>query len=167
MKCPTCGDEHDLLEPSFRRPDAVVGLPRDERAQRVKETDDLCAIWAGSDDEPHLYFVRCVLPVRLLDAEGDTAWGLWVQVAETDFHRIAGAWSDPDQASLPPMDAWIANQVPNYPDTIGLPVTLRLTGPTTRPQLTLDPGSTHPFATECLRGVCVHRVMDWLAPFMK
>ena len=141
MKCATCGAEHDLLEPTFLRPDAVVDLPSEERAERVNETDDLCAIWARSDAEPHRYFVRCVLKVRLLDAPGDTGWGLWVEVMGGDFDRIVETWSDPDQASVPPMDAWVANQVPDYPDTIGLPVTLHLTGPTTRPQLTLDPGS--------------------------
>jgi hypothetical protein len=165
MKCATCGEEHDLLEPSFRRPEAVVSLSTEERAERVKENDDLCAIWAASESERHRYFVRCLLKVRLLDAEDDTAWGLWAEVEEADFHRILGRWSDPDVAAMPPIEAALANRVPNYPDTIGLPVMLRLTGPTTRPELTFEPSSIHPFALECGEGVCTHRVMEWLAGF--
>src|SRR5688572_19467293 len=121
MKCATCGEEHDLLDPSFRRPDAVVSLRTDERAVRVKESDDLCAIWAASDGEQHQYFVRCVLKVRLLDAEGETAWGLWAEVAQEDFHRIVEKWSDPEQDRVPPIQAAVANRVPHYPDTVGLP----------------------------------------------
>jgi len=162
MKCATCGEEHDLLEPTFRRPDAVVSLPAGERAARVKEGDDLCAIWAKADGEAHRYFVRCRLPVGLLDADGETAWGIWAEVGEADFRRIVDMWSDPNQASQPPMEAVLANRVVGYPETVGLPAKLRLTGPTTRPQLTFDRSSVHPFATECEHGVSSHRVMEWL-----
>lgn len=165
MRCSTCGEEHDLLEPTFRRPEAVINLPAEERAARVKESDDLCAIWGKADGERHRYFVRCVLKVDLLDAEGATAWGIWAEVAEVDFRLIVEKWSDPDQASLPPVEAVLANRVRDYPETIGLPAKLRLTGPTTRPQLTFGRSSVHPFATECENGVCVHRVMEWLQDF--
>ena len=162
MKCATCGEDHDLLDPTFRRPEAVVSLPKAERAARVKESDDLCALWAASEAESHRYFVRCVLKVALLDAEGEAAWGLWAEVGEADFRLIVEKWSDPQQAELPPMAALLANRIPAYPETLGLPATLRLTGPTTRPDLTLSGSSIHPFAMECQNGVCTHRVMEWL-----
>jgi hypothetical protein len=163
MKCASCGEEHELLEPTFRRPDAVVSLASEERAARVKEGDDLCVLRAASIGAEHRGFVRCVLPVSLLDAEESTRWGLWAEVARADFHRIVETWSDPGQSELPAMEATIANRVPGYPETLGLPVTLRLTGPTTRPSLAFGADSIHPFALECRRGVCVHRVMEWLA----
>jgi hypothetical protein len=162
MKCSTCGEEHELLQPTFHRPDAVVALPAVERAARVKEGNDLCAIWAQATGEQHRYFVRCVLKVDLLDADQKTAWGIWAEVAEPDFRCIVDKWSDPDQASLPPVDAVLANSVRDYPETVGLPVQLRLTGPTTRPELTFGRSSVHPFATECENGVSTHRVMEWL-----
>ena len=64
MRCATCGEAHALLDPAFRRPDAVALMPPDERAERVKEDDDLCAIWATEKGKRHWYYVRCVLPVR-------------------------------------------------------------------------------------------------------
>jgi hypothetical protein len=141
----------------------VVNLSSEERAARVKEGDDLCAIWSQSDDERHRYFVRAVLKVPLLDANDGTGWGLWVEVAESDFQTIVATWSDPQQGKIPLIAAVIANRVPGYPETMGLPLTLRLTGPTTRPQLAFADTSDHPFATECRRGVSCHRVMEWLA----
>jgi hypothetical protein len=162
MKCATCGEEHEILDPTFRRPDAVVRLPSAERTKRVKESDDLCTIWASSDAERHRYFVRCVLKVALLDAEGKAAWGLWAEVAEADFRSIVEKWSDPQQASLPAIEALLANRIPDYPDTVGLPATLRMTGPTTRPELVFDRLPTHPFAVECTEGVSTHRLMEWL-----
>jgi hypothetical protein len=66
MKCATCGDDHDLLEPTFPRPVAVVALSSAERSQRVKEGDDLCVIRARSEGEPHRCFVRCLTEVRTM-----------------------------------------------------------------------------------------------------
>lgn len=162
MKCSTCDGEHDLLDPAFRRPDVVANMADGEREARVKESSDLCAIWGRDPDEPHRYFVRSLLWVGLLDADDQTAWGLWVEIGEDDFHRVVERWSDADQAEEPPIRAVIANHIPNYPETIGLPATLRLTGADSRPAVTLDADSIHPFAVECRSGVCIHRVLDWL-----
>ena len=98
----------------------------------------------------------------VLDAAGHTAWGIWAEVAESDFHQIVEKWSDPQQGELPPMEARLANGIPRYPETVGLPAMLQLTGPTTRPELTFDGSSIHPFVVECRHGVCTHRVMEWL-----
>jgi hypothetical protein len=163
MKCSTCDEDHEVLEPSFRRPDPVVGMPEGERGSRVKESDDLCAIWARAEGDHHRYFVRGILPIRLLDSPEGSAWGLWVEVAEPDFHVVVEKWSDPQQADLPAMQASLANTVPGYPDMIGLPANVRLTGPNTRPEIAFDALSIHPFVVECRNGVCVHRVAEWLA----
>jgi hypothetical protein len=95
MKCPTCGEEHKLLDPIFRRPDAVVTLSEAERKSRVKENDDLCVIRAQDAEPADRYFVRCLLPVRLLDATSGINWGIWAEVAEADFRRIWGSGTIP------------------------------------------------------------------------
>ncbi len=94
-----------------------MSLTPSERSARVKESDDLCAIWGRAEGEDHRYFVRCVLKVPLLDAPDETGWGIWADVGEVDFRRIVDTWSDPDQVSLPPMEAVLANRVPDYPET--------------------------------------------------
>ena len=161
MKCSTCGEEHELLEPFFSRPDVIFAMSAEQKKGRVLETDDICAL-RGEGGGADRFFVRGRLPVQLLDAPGTSGWGLWAEVSEEDSVVIYNAWDDPEQNRIPPMQARIANRIPGYPDTIDLPVLLRLTGPTSRPELSLTPDSLHPFARECLAGVCIHRVKDWL-----
>src|SRR5262245_51704360 len=161
MKCPTCGDEHELLDPIFVRPDVILAMSVAEKKGRVFETDDICAL-RGEAGGPDRFFVRCTLAVRLLDAPGVSRWGLWVEVSGEDSVIIRDAWDDPSQDKLPPMQARLSNRVQGYPDTIDLPVSLRLTGPSTRPELSLPADSLHPFVQECARGVCTHRVKEWL-----
>jgi hypothetical protein len=160
LRCPDCGEDHGDLEPAFRRPDVIAALSATERRDHAKESDDLCAL---RGDDGVRFFVRCVLRVRLVDVEDDTHWGLWAEIDGDDFQRILELWSDPVQATEPPKPGRIANRVRGYADTIGLPVLVRLTGPTSRPLLELPADSAHPFAVECLAGVKAHRVAEWLA----
>jgi hypothetical protein len=160
MRCDACGAEHELLDPAFGRPDAVVLLPREERARRATESDDLCSLGGAAATR---WFVRCVLPVRLLDHESTLHWGAWAEVAEPDYRRILALWTDEGQAAAPPFAARLANRVPGLPDTLGLPVSLQLTGVTTRPALAFHGDVDHAFARECRGGVTVHRALEWLA----
>jgi hypothetical protein len=163
VRCQSCGGEHDLmdLEPSFHRPEQVVTLSADVRASRVTEDDDLCRI-APAAAESYRYFVRCVLPVQLLDIGRSFNWGLWAEVEQPAFRRVVDLWQDPQQAAEPPMKAILASQVPCSPDTMGLPALLRLTGPATRPALSFDRAVSHPFVAECASGVLSHRLAEWL-----
>jgi len=161
MKCSTCDGEHELLDPSFSRPDVIFAMTPEQKMNRVLENKDICAL-RGEGSAPDRVFVRCTLPVQLLDVPGTCCWGLWAEVSVDDSVVIWNAWNDPEQDKIPSMQARIANRIPGYPDTIDLPVLLRLTGPTTRPELSLTADSLHPFARECLAGVCIHRVKDWL-----
>jgi len=138
-------------------------MPGAHRERRAQEGDDLCWIAPGDGDEMARFFLRVVLPVRLTDRDHFTQWGLWVEVLEGDARRVWELWEAPDQAQAPPFDGFIANQVSGYPDTIGLPVRVKLTGPTTRPRAWFENSVQHPFAAECRAGVATHRVVDWLA----
>jgi hypothetical protein len=160
MRC-ACGDHHELLDPVFVRPDAIVTLPPDERARRARESDDLCAL--RGDDGFVRCFVRCLLPVALIDAPGTIAWGVWAEVDKDVLAIIRDRWSDPEQARQPPLEARLANRIPGAPDTIGLPLALQLTGPASRPRVTFRGESVHPFIRECRDGVTVHRAHEWLS----
>ncbi len=54
MKCTTCGAEHDLLDPSFSRPDVIFTMSADDKRGRVFENNDLCALRGegGAADRP-------------------------------------------------------------------------------------------------------------------
>jgi hypothetical protein len=159
MRCPTCKKSHSIGEPAFRRPDVIAALPIAGRFDLATESDDLCVL--RGLDEPHRYFVRGLVFVRLTDVDDDICWGLWAEVAENSFRRIRGLWDDPRQHLEPPLPAVLANRVPGYPDTLGLAVLIQLTSPTSRPQFLFAADSEHPFARECLAGVTMHRASQW------
>lgn len=163
MKCPKCGERHDLLEPVFKRPDAIAAIPAKLRPGNVMESDDLCALRAQDATQTDRYFVRCTLAVPLVDHDGEaTHWGVWAEISGQDSKVIYDRWDDPAQAEQPAMDATLANNIPGYPATIGLALQLRMAGPTTRPKLVFAADQSHPFAVECRAGVTVDRVKDWL-----
>src|SRR5690349_9009031 len=100
--CAVCGKVHPLeqIELSYQRPDEIWSLPKGERGKRTKESDDLCALWDKSGDD-HRYFVRSVLPLRIEGSERPYRIGIWVELAEKDFHRVVELWSDPEQHREP------------------------------------------------------------------
>lgn len=106
-------------------------------------------------------------PLELLDGDEErrTGWGLWAEISAADARVTLDRWSDPDQAAQPPFSGALANSVSVFPETIGLPLIVQLTGPTTRPALAFPASCDHPFAVECRRGVTVHRVHEWLSRF--
>lgn len=164
LRCSICGSEHpiEVIEPAFGRPDAYVTLTNEERASYAQADDDLCRI----DDPtggPSRWFVRAVLPVALTESDEATHWGLWTEVDEAVFQRILELWNKPDQISEPPLPAVLANHIPTYPETIGLPCALQLTGPTTRAEIVLPDDVEHPLVAEYQTGVTAHRAIEWVA----
>lgn len=162
MKCSQCNEEHQLLQPAFLRPTAVVGMPRDDRALRVKESDDFCIIRPWMEERTERFFIRCVMPVTVRDLAEGTAWGLWAELEQGDFETTLLHWRDPDQAKVPPFNGRLANTIRHYPETLGLPVSVQLTGLKTRPALQFDASVGHPLAAEVRAGVTIHRVDEWL-----
>jgi hypothetical protein len=155
--CAFCGREHDVddMDFAFRRPDPLLAVPEAEREARCSWDVDLAKV-----DET--FYVRCVLYLPR-QGGGDFGLGLWVRVSPEDFGRYLSVYEHPDQANEPPFRGVVANQVATYPPTIGLPVTVRLTGATTRPVLVCD-ASTHPLAVEQREGVSNERITALLAP---
>jgi hypothetical protein len=157
--CGICGEEHAVLDPSFRRPEAFVRLDAAVRELHAKATDDLCSIHLPDADSQ--WFVRGVLPVEVVDRSEDLWWGVWAEVSEPVFRRILEVWSDPAQDQEPPFDGKLANVIPSYPDTLGLPLIVQLTGARSRPRLQFGSASGHPFVLECQAGINAHRASDW------
>jgi hypothetical protein len=156
MRCSQCSQEHpvEVMELTFRRPDAVVALPAEERARDVRESDDVCHTRGGR------FFVRGVLPLPVAGRDEPYRIGLWVEVDEAAYGRVHERWNDPDQADEPAMPARVANAIPTLPDTLGLDAALRLTGPRSRPDIFVaDP--SHPLALEQAHGITGHRAFEY------
>ena len=168
-RCPTCGEEHDLseFEPTYRRPDAYLEVPEDERAFRTIAGKDDCRV-RDADDTNRRFFLRVMLPVPVRGTVAPCNWGVWVEVTESSFARTHELWDAPEAAQLlePTFAASLANTLLGYTGTVGLPGRVQLTGPTTTPRFTLDSDLVHPLALEQRNGVFPERVVEWLAAHM-
>jgi hypothetical protein len=162
VHCPTCGGRHDLahLEPSFSRPDAFIQIPSERRTGRAPDNDEGC-ILVSEDGKTLTYYVRTVLRIPVHGELNPIGWGVWAEVDHGSYMTIVTHVDDPDQAALGPFPGTLANRLPHYPDTLGLPGSIRLTGPVTRPEFSLAPGSEHPFAREATVGVVPERALEW------
>ena len=165
-KCATCDQEHSLetIEPAFRRPDDYVKLSPEEQEGRAKASDDLCRI-----DDPHggmpRYFVRSTMSFRVADREKPFRWGVWAEISEADFRDVLDLWSDPDQSAHVPIDATLANQIPNYELTLGMPCKLHLVDERTRPDLRPLPAATGRFASQYRNGISEETALSWVHAF--
>ena len=154
--CSVCGKAHAAsnIELIFRRPDIIAALSIDERASRVRESEDLAIL-----DETR-YFIRCLLPLAVAGRDDPYCFGIWAEVPQSTFERIRSLWRDADQASEPAFDCRLANEIPSLPPTVGVVAKLSLSGPTTRPDIHIVE-CDHPLFDEQSRGITEHRVSEY------
>jgi hypothetical protein len=146
------------MELTFRRPDDVAKLSVDERARLVRENDDLCII------DGKRFFVRSLLPLPVESREVPYCIGIWGEVTQAAFKQIYDLWDSNEQVHEPPFAAEIANEIPTVGGSLGLRAKLRLTGPTTRPDVFIEP-SQHRLYVEQARGIDEHRASEYSALF--
>ena len=153
--CARCGQLHQELEPAFRRPDALLAVPAEEREARVRESDDLCSV----DDEA--FFIRCVAPVPVAGREEPFHWGFWVRVARPNFDDYFDHFEEGAAPDHPGFPGSVANQTSILPPTLGLPVHVVPGRGNARPRLMLlDPA--HPLTLDQERGVSEEVVAAWV-----
>lgn len=163
VTCPRCGGVHDLseMEPSYRRPDAFLAVPADERALRTLDGEDACAVRSADGSERH-FFLRVLLPVPVHGEPKPCCWGVWVEVSPASYWRVDEVWNDTEQAKEPPFSGHLANALKTYDGTLGLPGSVQLTGPTGIPMFTLAEDLYHPLALDQRNGAWPERVIEWL-----
>ncbi|QBF26995.1 DUF2199 domain-containing protein [Pseudomonas tructae] len=158
--CSQCGADHahDPGELAFRRPDALFALSPEEREHNARHNNDWCVI-AGER-----YFLRALLPLAMAEQNDNYCIGIWVELQPSDFERVCELWRDEHQADEPPFAVRLANSIPTLPQTLGLEGQLQLSGPTSRPSVTLST-SSHPLAVEQVNGISLHRAHEYSVVF--
>lgn len=144
--CSACGKSHEGLPTDYgwTLPDEVWAIPAAERRDKAKFDADLCEFGQR-------FFMRCILRLPFTWRPKYYGWGVWVEVSESDFFRYIELYSE-DGTSEPPIPGRIANAVPGYPPTLGLPVLVQFQSSTSRPTVTpLDRG--HPLTVDHLDGI--------------
>lgn len=125
----------------WKLPDDVWAIPEPERSENAKFSKDLCQLGGR-------FFIRCLLQLPFKEQPDYYGWGIWVEVAAPDFHRYVELY-DKDGGSEQPVPGTIANAMPGYLPTVGLPVRVQFQGSTSRPVVTVQ-GSHHLVAEQSL-----------------
>lgn len=154
--CAICGQSHEGLptDTAFTLPDSVWALPADERADRAQWNSDVCKM----DEE---FFIRCLLEIPFTDQSGYYGWGAWVQVDRAEFERYVESY-DRDGTNELPIAGTLANELPTYVNTLGMPVFVQLRASTDRPAIRLPDGSGHPLALDAKKGMSYARFHEVL-----
>lgn len=145
--CPSCGDTHEGLptDHGWKLPDVVWGIPESERAKLAKFNSDLCQFG-------NRFFIRCLLKLQFNEQPDYYGWGVWIEVQEQDFYRYVELY-DKDGSGEPPVSGTIANSMPGYPDTLGVPVMVQFQNSTSRPAVLVPTHIGHPLALEQVAGI--------------
>jgi hypothetical protein len=155
--CAVCGQSHAgaPTDTAYTLPDAVWALPTGEREDKAKWTTDLCNM--GGD-----YFIRCLLEIPFLNQPGYYGWGAWAKVEEQDFRKYLEFY-DKDGSHEPPIPGALANELPTYDTTIGVPVLLRFRTSDQRPGIEFAAGADHLLAREAKSGMSSARFHEVLS----
>jgi hypothetical protein len=145
--CSTCGETHDGLptDHGWKLPDDVWAIPEQERSNQAKFNSDLCQFGTR-------FFLRCLLKVPFNEQPEYYGWGIWVEVIEPDFYRYIELY-DKDGSNEPPIPGSVANAMPAYSSTLGLPVAVQFQDSTSRPTVHVSATSNHPLAREQSVGI--------------
>jgi hypothetical protein len=159
VRCTTWGRTHPISESelSFKLPDIVFGLSEEDRNSRCRIGPDIVSL----DDER--FFIRGLLPLAVPGRERTYNVGVWGEVSAETFERIYELWNASEQHQEPRMPGTLANKLPFHPDTLGLAVSVQLTGPKSRPQFSVQ-AAEHSLYVEQLQGIDEHRAIEYSDP---
>ena len=119
------------MELVYSLPDAIFVLTEGARSQRSKVSTDICML------DGSRMFLRGDLPLPVLGRVRPYRIGAWVEVSVEDFKKIHSLWDDLGQAAHAPFSGMLANEIYSCPGSIGQSLEVRLTGPTSRPDIIL------------------------------
>ena len=105
---------------------------------------------------------RCVLAVPFTEASGEFGWGAWAEVDWSVFKLYLEFWGK-DGSSEPVREGTLANSLPAYEHSLGMPVLIQFMEPTKRPSLRLKRGSESQLAIEQREGIDVARYHEILS----
>jgi hypothetical protein len=157
FQCGTCGRLHDHLprDIGYRRPDAYLAIPEEERERRAEVTNDLCIV------DGTLFLIRGMLYLPITDG-GRFGWGIWAAVSEDDYCTYLDAWESDTEDETPPFAGRLANALSPYPGAEGLDVVVKLRSGGQRPLFTVV-SEHHPLGVEQRAGISDEKAHSFVA----
>jgi hypothetical protein len=146
-RCAVCGGEHDDLPAvASNAPAQYDWATEEERAANFELTTDTC-VWNNEH-----FFIRSVLELPFSDRDGTFSFGVWSTLSEANFKLYLDAWDRSDRGAFETMFGWFSNQLPGYPETVGLACQVQPRSDGLRPVITLEP-TNHPLAQQQAFGI--------------
>lgn len=136
-RCPCCGKAvQGVLDVGYDHPDAWPHASYRKNGGTVtvgqdRLTADLC--WSGNR-----FYVRGLLALPIRGTDATFAFGPWAEVSSPTFEAYRAVFGTPAEAALGASPAHLANALPGFPDSAGLPLMIRFAGGTDRPQFTVS-----------------------------
>jgi hypothetical protein len=153
-QCQCCGEWHDELPFAYHAPKPAYWsseLASDETSWLDEET---CVIRGEH------FFVRGLIRIPVLDADGHFEWGAWVSLSRDNFISMGEAWEREGRENDPPMFGWLSTELSTYePSTLSLKTVVRTQPVGLRPLIELEP-TDHPLAIEQRDGITIARVQS-------
>jgi hypothetical protein len=118
---------------------------------------DLC-VWTD-DAGRESFFIRGVLELPVVGSDQVFAYGVWSSLSEDSFRRVVELWEDPLRVEEPPYFGWLSNSIPDFPDTLNLPLSVVTRDLELRPTFELHDGG-HPLVTAQRHGVTLDFVRE-------
>lgn len=118
FKCGSCDNWHAGMPAlTCQVPDMLLHVPPAERAERVLLSSDLAVL-----DAKH-FFIRVCMDTPIQGSEQCFNWGFWVEVDEADFVHYIKA--DESNETCAPFRGALANTLPFYEESLGVPMFVR------------------------------------------
>jgi len=87
------------------------------------------------------------------------SWGVWVEVSQQFFNTYIASWHKEGREKDLPIEGKLANNLPPYPNTIGMKVVIHLREPGKRPWIEVKQ-TEHPLFSEQKSGISPKRALD-------
>jgi len=110
---------------------------------------DMCSIGAGKERE---FFLRANVEFEVAGAGDPLVFSAWVRLSPEDMIRLMQRWESPERNSDPAYLGVLANDLPGYPQTIGLEVEIHTGEVGERSRAVVTPAD-HPLADQQWEGM--------------
>lgn len=145
--CRVCGRSHEgqPTDYGYLLPDVVWNEPPEVRQAHLDWATDVCS-YQGR------WFLRGVLEISFRFEPGRFGWGAWIEVSEETIARFREHYGEKaDHSAREP--GMLANRLPVYADTLGLPAEVQFGPLHLRPLLFLPESVEHLLATDQREGI--------------
>lgn len=130
----------------FGAPDDYLRIAEPERGGLARITADQCIV------ADRLFYLCGNLDLPIRGQDGSLRITCWVRIDEDTHQFLCDTWQDPERVRQTPHASELANNLPSYPPTEGLPVQVVQNPPGNRPTLVVPRGD-HPLCRDFNEGM--------------